>query len=188
MFRRAAPAGKIVACNERLLRVESNQYAARYLAAKALDGATGKGGGVSASRRVRRSSDGHHFAQSRELENQDQIAHKAFEFTCKTTNFRCQSVSHCFDWPLTRGARSLCGHAPFWSGRAGPPGRRAAADFAAAGAAISQRSRSPSLRIQPLLNSRHRRRQQDNRRRKRPKQPPARTSRGSGQGKALSPR
>ena len=51
-------------------------------------------------------------------------------------------------------------------------------DFAAAGAAISQRSRSPSLRIQPLLNSRHRRRQQDNRRRKRPKQPPARTSRG----------
>ena len=32
-----------------------------------------------------------------------------------------------------------------------------------AGAAISQRSRSPSLRIQPLLNSRHRRRQQDNR-------------------------
>ena len=41
---------------------------------------------------------------------------------------------------LYRGARSLCVHAPFWSGRAGPRGCRAAADFAAAGAAISQRS------------------------------------------------
>src|SRR6516225_3081951 len=49
-------------------RVESSQYATRYLAATALDGATGKGGGgVSPSRRVRRSSDGPHFAQSREL-------------------------------------------------------------------------------------------------------------------------
>ena len=102
------------------------------------------------------------------------------------TKFRCEneSVSHCFDWPLTRGARSLFAHAPFWSGRAGPRGCRAAADFAAAGAAISQRSRSPSLRIQRCsIPDTDARRERHNRRRTRTKQPPARTSRGSGQGR-----
>jgi hypothetical protein len=68
----------------------------------------------------------------------------------------------------------------------------AAADFAAAGAAISQR-RVPRFPNDPVLRrcalnrwlilDTAARPEQDNRRRKRPKQPPARTSRGSGQGR-----
>jgi hypothetical protein len=51
-------------------RVESSQYATRYLDATALDGATGeRGGGVFPFRRIRRSSDGPHFAQSHELKS-----------------------------------------------------------------------------------------------------------------------
>src|SRR5262249_53940942 len=73
---------------EGLQRVESSQYATRYLAATALDGATGKGGGgVSPSRRVRRSSGGPQIAQSRELKFRGQIAHKSLNLLAKRPIF-----------------------------------------------------------------------------------------------------
>ena len=74
-------------------RVESSQYAARYLAATALDGATGKGGGVSPSRRVRRSNDGPHFAQSRELKNRGSDYPKPLNLIVKQPIFGVKTSS-----------------------------------------------------------------------------------------------